>query len=77
MCGSVPDETTILNFRRLLETHDLASKVLAAVSTYLTQQGLLLRSGTIVDVTIIRAPSSTKNKDLVRDPETYQTKKGQ
>ena len=60
--GSVPDETTILNFRRLLETHDLAPKVLTAVSTHLTQQGLLLRSGTIVDATIIHAPSSTKNR---------------
>jgi len=75
--GSVPDETTILNFRRLLETHDLAPKVLAAVSAHLTQQGLLLRSGTIVDATIIHAPSSTKNKDQARDPEMHQTKKGQ
>ena len=75
--GSVPDETTILNFRRLLETHDLASKVLAAVSTHLTQQGLLLRSDTIVDATIIHAPSSTKNRDHARDAEMHQTKKGQ
>ena len=75
--GSVPDETTILNFRRLLEMHDLAPKVLAAVSTHLTQQGLLLRSGTIVDATILHAPSSTKNRDHTRDAEMHQTKKGQ
>ena len=74
--GSVPDETTILNFRRLLETYDLAPKVLAAVSTHLAQQGLLLRPGTIVDATIIHAPSSTKNRDHARDAEMHQTKKG-
>lgn len=59
--GSVPDETTILNFRRLLETYDLAPKVLAAVNAYLSDKRLLLRQGTIVDATIIHAPSSTKN----------------
>ncbi len=75
--GSVPDETTILNFQRLLETRDLAPKVLAAVSAHLTQQGLLLRSGTIVDATIIHASSSTKNRDHARDAEMHQTKKGQ
>jgi IS5 family transposase len=62
--------------RRLLETHDLAPKVLAAVSAHLTQQGLLLRSGTIVDATIIHAPSSTKSRDHARDAEMHQTKKG-
>lgn len=75
--GSVPDETTILNFRRLLETHDLAPKVLAAVNAYLTDKGLLLRQGTIVDATIIHAPSSTKNEAKSRDPEMHQTRKGQ
>jgi IS5 family transposase len=75
--GSVPDETTILNFRRLLETHDLAPKVLAAVNAYLTDKGLLLRQGTIVDATIIHAPSSTKNAAKARDPEMHQTRKGQ
>ncbi len=75
--GSVPDETTILNFRRLLETHDLAPKVLAAVSAHLTQQGLLLRSGMIVDATIIHAPPSTKNRDHARDAEMHQAKRGQ
>jgi IS5 family transposase len=75
--GSVPDETTILNFRRLLETHDLTPKVFAAVNAYLTDKGLLLRQGTIVDATIIHAPSSTKNATKSRDPEMHQTRKGQ
>jgi IS5 family transposase len=75
--GSVPDETTILNFRHLLEIHDLAPKVLAAINSYLTDKGLLLRQGTIVDATIIHAPSSTKNAAKARDPEMHQTRKGQ
>ena len=75
--GSVPDETTILNFRRLLETYDLAPKVLAAVNAYLTDKGLLLRQGTIVDATIVHAPSSTKNKAKSRDPQMRHTRKGQ
>ncbi len=75
--GSVPDETTILNFRRLLETHNLAPRVLATINAYLTDNGLLLRQGTIVDATIIHAPSSTKNKAKARDPEMHQTRKGQ
>ncbi len=74
--GSVPDETTILNFRRLLETHALAPAILATVNTHLSGQGLLLRQGTIVDATIIHAPSSTKNKDKTRDPEMHSTRKG-
>lgn len=74
--GSVPDETTILNFRRLLETHDLASRLLEAVNTHLGAHGLLLRNGTIVDATIIHAPSSTKNADKARDPDMHQTRKG-
>jgi IS5 family transposase len=74
--GSVPDETTILHFRRLLETHELAAKVLATVNAYLTDKGLLLQ-GTIVDATIIHAPSSTKNEAKTRDPEMHQTRKGQ
>lgn len=74
--GSVPDETTILNFRRLPETHALASALLAAVNAHLTDKGLLLKQGTIVDATIIHAPSSTKNKDKTRDPEMHQTRKG-
>lgn len=74
--GSVPDETTILHFRHLLEAHEVAPKILAAVNDYLTRQGLLLREGTIVDATIIHAPPSTKNRDKARDPEMHQTKKG-
>lgn len=73
---AVPDETTILNFRRLLETHGLAAKLLVKVNAHLSRKGLSLRSGTIVDATIIAAPSSTKNKDGERDPEMHQTKKG-
>ena len=74
---SVPDETTILNFRRLLEANDLALAILAAVNAHLTSEGMLLRQGTIVDATIIHAPSSTKNKDKARDPEMHPTRKGQ
>ena len=73
---TVPDETTILNFRRLLETHDLARQMLEQVNTFLSRKGLSLRGGTIVDATIIAAPSSTKNGDGRRDPEMHQTKKG-
>jgi IS5 family transposase len=73
---ALPDETTILKFRRLLETHDLAGKLLEAVNVHLGTKGLLLRQGTIVDATIIHAPSSTKNKDGKRDPDMRQTKKG-
>ncbi len=74
--GAVPDETTILKFRRLLERHDLAPRLLQAVNGHLTGKGLLLRRGTIVDATIIAAPSSTKNRDQARDPDMHQTKKG-
>ncbi|MEQ7420401.1 IS5 family transposase [Xanthomonas campestris pv. campestris] len=73
---NVPDETTILNFRRLLETHDLAARMLEAVNAHLARKGQSLRSGTIVDATLIAAPSSTKNTDHARDPEMHQTKKG-
>ena len=72
----LPDETTILRFRHLLEKHELAPKVLAAINATLAQQGLMLKTGTVVDATIIAAPSSTKNKDCERDPEMHQTKKG-
>lgn len=74
--GSVPDETTILNFRHLLEKHQLAEQMLAQVNALLGERGLLLRQGTIVDATIISAPSSTKNQAGARDPEMHQTKKG-
>jgi transposase, IS5 family len=72
----IPDETTILNFRRLLETHDLARKIFERVNAHLARRGQSLRAGTIVDATIIAAPSSTKNRDGERDPEMHQTKKG-
>lgn len=72
----IPDETTILNFRRLLEKHELAAGILAVINGYLGECGLSLRQGTIVDATLIHAPSSTKNKDGKRDPEMHQTKKG-
>lgn len=73
---AIPDETTILNFRRLLETHDLAGKIFERVNAHLSRKGQSLRAGTIVDATIIAAPSSTKNKDGQRDPAMHQTKKG-
>src|SRR5690606_34423454 len=73
---AIPDETTILNFRHLLERHDLAAQMLKAINDHLVGKGLMLRQGTIVDATIIEAPSSTKNKSGTRDPEMHQTKKG-
>ena len=74
--AAIQDETTILNFRRLLEVNELAPEILARVNAYLTRKGLLLKRGSIVDATIIAAPSSTKNKEQARDPEMHQTKKG-
>ena len=74
--GSVPDETTILNFRHLLERHGLAREIFEAVKAHLEAAGVLLRQGTIVDATIIAAPSSTKNASGKRDPEMHQTRKG-
>lgn len=73
---NLPDETTILNFRRLLETHGLAEQMFERVNAHLARKGQSLRAGTIVDATIIAAPSSTKNQDGERDPEMHQTKKG-
>ena len=72
----VPDATTLLKFRRLLEEHALTEKMFAQVNAHLSERGLLLRQGTMVDATIIEAPPSTKNKDKARDPEMHQTKKG-
>ncbi|WP_367890544.1 IS5 family transposase [Geopseudomonas aromaticivorans] len=72
----IPDETTILNFRRLLEKYELAAGILGVINGYLGDRGLSLRQGTIVDATLIHAPSSTKNQDGKRDPEMHQTKKG-
>ena len=72
----VPDETTILNFRHLLEEHDLFKAIFEEIRNYLTQNGFLMKTGTIVDATLISAPSSTKNKSGKRDPEMSSTKKG-
>jgi IS5 family transposase len=72
----IPDETTILNFRHLLEKHQLTEKLFVEVNTHLADQGITLRSGTLVDATIIDAPSSTKNEAKARDPEMSSTKKG-
>jgi transposase, IS5 family len=72
----VPDETTILRFRHLLERHDLTRAIFLEVGSLLEEKGLLLKQGTIVDATIISAPSSTKNKTKSRDPEMKQTRKG-
>ena len=72
----VPDATTLLKFRRLLETHDLCKGLFATINADLAARGLLLREGTLVDATLIAAPSSTKNKERQRDPEMHQTRKG-
>jgi len=72
----VPDATTLLKFRRFLEKHNLTRGIFEAVNTNLEAKGFLMRQGTIVDATIISAPSSTKNKDRARDPETHQIRKG-
>ena len=71
-----PDETTILNFRHLLERHDLCGAMLDAVNHYLESRGIRIGTGTIVDATIIHAPSSTKNSTGTRDPAMHQTRKG-
>jgi transposase, IS5 family len=73
---TVPDESTILRFRHLLETHELTLKIFHLVRTLLEEHKLLLKAGTIVDATIIAAPSSTKNATKSRDPEMKQTRKG-
>lgn len=73
---SLPDETTILRFRRMLEENQLAPSILGVVNHLLETQGLLLRRGTVVDATLIAAPPSTKNADGARDPDMSQTKKG-
>ncbi len=70
----ISDETTVLNFRRLLERHELAGGILQILNSYLGDRGLLMRQGSVVDATIIHAPSSTKNKDGRRVPEMHQTK---
>lgn len=72
----VPDETTVLNFRHLLEKHELGRTLFEQVYRHLETQGLKVANGTIVDATIINAPSSTKNRDNARDPDMHQVKKG-
>ena len=72
----LPDETTILRFRHLLEKHDLATDMLRVVNDILEAKGLMMKKGTVVDATLIAAPSSTKNADGERDPEMRQAKKG-
>jgi IS5 family transposase len=72
----LPDESTILRFRHLLETHGLAVQMLTLVNEILSEKGLMLKTGSAVDATLISAPSSTKNGCGTRDPEMHQTKKG-
>ena len=76
LAEALPDETTILNFRHLLERHELGEGLLEEINAHLESQGLRLKEGTIVDGSIIEAPSSTKNRSGERDPEMHQTKKG-
>jgi transposase, IS5 family len=73
---AVPDETTVLKFRHLLEAHRLGDQLFGAVNRHLAERGMTIHRGTIVDATIIDAPSSTKNEEKARDPEMHQTKKG-
>jgi IS5 family transposase len=74
--ASAPDETTILRFRHLLEWHDLCGEMLDTANRYLETKGIRISTGTIVDSTIIHAPSSTKNSGGKRDPKMHQNKKG-
>ena len=73
--GRLPDVSVILRFRHRLETHKLAEQILQTVNELLTQHGLLLKVGTAVDATLVAAPTSTKNKDRIRDPEMHSSKK--
>jgi IS5 family transposase len=74
--AAAPDETTILRFRHMLEKHDLGGLMLDAVNVHLEAKGIKIQTGTIVDATIIHAPSSTENANRQRDPEMHQTRKG-
>ena len=76
LSGPIPDESTILHFRHLLERHQLGEALLQTINAHLAGQGLRLQAGTIVDASIIAAPASTKNQRRQRDPEMHQTKKG-
>ncbi|AFH94509.1 IS5 family transposase [Providencia stuartii] len=73
---AIPDRTTIMNFRHLLEKYNLTRKLFKTVNQWLSDCGVMMTQGTLVDATIIEAPSSTKNKDKQRDPDMHQTKKG-
>lgn len=73
----LPDESTILRFRHRLEKHKLAEQILRVVNEILIERGLLLKAGTVVEATLIAAPSSTKNKDKARDPDMHSSKKGE
>ncbi|WP_223940014.1 IS5 family transposase, partial [Aeromonas caviae] len=70
------DRTTIMNFRHLLEQHQLARQLFKTINRWLAEAGVMMTQGTLVDATIIEAPSSTKNKEQQRDPQMHQTKKG-
>jgi transposase, IS5 family len=70
--GPIPDESTILRFRHLLESHDLGTKLFEVINQHLADQGLMLKEGTILDASIIAAPSSTKNQTSTRDPEMHE-----
>ncbi len=72
----LPDESTILRFRHALEKHRLAEQILVTINTLLRERGLMLKCGTVVDATLIAAPSSTRNASGERDPEMKQSKKG-
>jgi IS5 family transposase len=75
-CECAPDATTLLKFRRLLETHGLTQRIFETINSYLAAKGLMLKEGTIVDATLIAAPPSTKNGGKARDPDMHQSKKG-
>src|SRR6266571_1140946 len=75
-CEPVPDETTACKFRHLLEEHQLGEQILGTVNLHLQAKGVRITTGTIVDATILHAPTSTKNREQQRDPEMHQTKKG-
>jgi len=76
LLGAIPDESTILHFRHLLEQHELAEQILQRVNAHLQRKGLLVKPGTMVDATIIEAPSSTEDASGERDPQMHQTKEG-
>ncbi len=73
---AIPDRTTIMNFRHLLEAHNLARAIFTDVNQWLTESGIVLKEGSLVDATIIEAPTSTKNQTGQRDPQMHQTRKG-